>query len=173
MQSQHFQQSTVKTFPMTGPQCACAARGASRLATSVRKRAAANHRRPQCVWKQHANTSRLTRVRNFLNQEPLPCVISHQEQCLYDRLRHRVFNQLALRGFNSLLYISAWLVKKGNMENPEVADRETISLIIKTPNQFHGDQVIEGVRMDWTVKDFKCHLSKVYPSNPVGLGLCS
>lgn len=39
-------------------------------------------------------------------------------------------------------------------------------MIIKTPNQFHGDQVIEGVRMDWTVKDLKCHLSKVYPSNP-------
>ncbi|KAA0715021.1 Homocysteine-responsive endoplasmic reticulum-resident ubiquitin-like domain member 1 protein [Triplophysa tibetana] len=52
------------------------------------------------------------------------------------------------------------------MENPEVSDGETISMIIKTPNQFHGDQVIEGVRMDWTVKDLKCHLSKVYPSNP-------
>lgn len=57
------------------------------------------------------------------------------------------------------------------MENPEVSDRETFSLNIKTPNQFHGDQVIEGVRMDWTVKDLKCHLSKVYPSNPVRLGL--
>lgn len=56
------------------------------------------------------------------------------------------------------------------MENPEVSDGETISMIIKTPNQFHGDQAIEGVRTDWTVKDLKCHLSKVYPGNPVGLG---
>lgn len=48
-------------------------------------------------------------------------------------------------------------------------DKETISLVIKSPNQFHGDQLIEGVRADWTVKDLKCHLSKVYPNNPVGL----
>ncbi|XP_051953796.1 homocysteine-responsive endoplasmic reticulum-resident ubiquitin-like domain member 1 protein [Xyrauchen texanus] len=52
------------------------------------------------------------------------------------------------------------------MENPKVSDKETISLVVKTPNQFHGDQLIEGVRMDWTVKDLKCHLSKVYPKNP-------
>lgn len=55
------------------------------------------------------------------------------------------------------------------MENSKVSDEETMSLVIKTPNQFHGDQLIEGVRMDWTVKDLKCHLSKVYPNNPVGL----
>lgn len=55
------------------------------------------------------------------------------------------------------------------MENSQVSDIETISLVIKTPNQFHGDQLIEGVRVDWTVKDLKCHLSKVYPTNPVGL----
>uniref|UniRef100_A0A8C2B5I8 Homocysteine-inducible, endoplasmic reticulum stress-inducible, ubiquitin-like domain member 1 n=1 Tax=Cyprinus carpio TaxID=7962 RepID=A0A8C2B5I8_CYPCA len=52
------------------------------------------------------------------------------------------------------------------MENSEVSDKATISLVIKTPNQFHGDQLIEGVRVDWTVKDLKCHLSKVYPTNP-------
>ncbi|KAK2894657.1 hypothetical protein QQF64_012452 [Cirrhinus molitorella] len=52
------------------------------------------------------------------------------------------------------------------MENSQVSDKETISLVIKTPNQFHGDQLIEGVRVDWTVKDLKCHLSKVYPTNP-------
>uniref|UniRef100_A0A8C1XK86 Homocysteine-inducible, endoplasmic reticulum stress-inducible, ubiquitin-like domain member 1 n=1 Tax=Cyprinus carpio TaxID=7962 RepID=A0A8C1XK86_CYPCA len=46
-------------------------------------------------------------------------------------------------------------------------EKETISLVIKTPNQFHGDQLIEGVRVDWTVKDLKCHLSRVYPTNPV------
>ncbi|ROL43313.1 Homocysteine-responsive endoplasmic reticulum-resident ubiquitin-like domain member 1 protein [Anabarilius grahami] len=52
------------------------------------------------------------------------------------------------------------------MENSKVSDKETMSLVIKTPNQFHGDQLIEGVRVDWTVKDLKCHLSKVYPNNP-------
>ncbi|XP_059362582.1 homocysteine-responsive endoplasmic reticulum-resident ubiquitin-like domain member 1 protein [Carassius carassius] len=52
------------------------------------------------------------------------------------------------------------------MENCKVSDKETISLVIKTPNQFHGDQLIEGVRVDWTVKDLKFHLSKVYPTNP-------
>ncbi|XP_048024883.1 homocysteine-responsive endoplasmic reticulum-resident ubiquitin-like domain member 1 protein [Megalobrama amblycephala] len=52
------------------------------------------------------------------------------------------------------------------MENSKVSDEETMSLVIKTPNQFHGDQLIEGVRVDWTVKDLKCHLSKVYPNNP-------
>lgn len=50
-------------------------------------------------------------------------------------------------------------------------EKETISLVIKTPNQFHGDQLIEGVRVDWTVKDLKRHLSRVYPTNPVGLDL--
>ncbi|XP_056117130.1 homocysteine-responsive endoplasmic reticulum-resident ubiquitin-like domain member 1 protein [Rhinichthys klamathensis goyatoka] len=52
------------------------------------------------------------------------------------------------------------------MESSKVSDKETISLVIKTPNQFHGDQLIEGVRVDWTVKDLKCHLSEVYPNNP-------
>lgn len=52
------------------------------------------------------------------------------------------------------------------MEDCKVSDKETISLVIKTPNQFHGDQLIEGVRVDWTVKDLKCHLSNVYPTNP-------
>lgn len=54
------------------------------------------------------------------------------------------------------------------MESSKVSDKE-ISLVIKTPNQFHGDQLIEGVRVDWTIKDLKCHLSEVYPNNPVGL----
>ncbi|XP_051579887.1 homocysteine-responsive endoplasmic reticulum-resident ubiquitin-like domain member 1 protein [Myxocyprinus asiaticus] len=52
------------------------------------------------------------------------------------------------------------------MENPKISAKETISLVVKTPNKFHGDQLIEGVCMDWTVKDLKCHLSKVYPNNP-------
>ncbi|TRY66619.1 hypothetical protein DNTS_034056 [Danionella cerebrum] len=52
------------------------------------------------------------------------------------------------------------------MENSSVSDKETISLVVKTPNQFHGDQLIEGVLVDWTVMDLKSHLFKVYPTNP-------
>lgn len=43
----------------------------------------------------------------------------------------------------------------------------SISLTIKTPNQAFQDQTIEGVDLDWTVKDLKTHLSAVYPSRPV------
>lgn len=52
------------------------------------------------------------------------------------------------------------------MEHSGVSDKETIALVIKSPNQFHDDQLIDGVRTDWTVKDLKCHLSKVYSNNP-------
>lgn len=45
--------------------------------------------------------------------------------------------------------------------------QKTITLVIKTPNQAHGDQTIEGVDTDWTVKELKTHLSRVYPNNPV------
>lgn len=102
---------TIKNT-LTGSQCACAARGASRLATSERKRAAANHRRPQCVWKQHANTSRLTRVRNFLNQEALSYVISHQEQCLYDRSSQLGFN-IFLLGWSRR---ETWRIRRSRTE---------------------------------------------------------
>nr|ABA42834.1 homocysteine-responsive ER-resident ubiquitin-like domain member 1 [Oncorhynchus mykiss] len=44
--------------------------------------------------------------------------------------------------------------------------QKTITLVIKTPNQAHGDQTIEGVDTDWTVKELKTHLSRVYPNNP-------
>ncbi|KAM9351898.1 homocysteine-responsive endoplasmic reticulum-resident ubiquitin-like domain member 1 protein [Symphorus nematophorus] len=48
----------------------------------------------------------------------------------------------------------------------EDSEQRTISLHIKTPNQVHGDQTVEGIRLNWTVKDLKTHLSTVYPSRP-------
>lgn len=50
--------------------------------------------------------------------------------------------------------------------NPE---EKTITIFIKTPNQTHEDQTIEGVSLSWTVKDLKTHLSTVFPSGPVSL----
>ncbi|KAM6946178.1 homocysteine-responsive endoplasmic reticulum-resident ubiquitin-like domain member 1 protein [Aplochiton taeniatus] len=44
--------------------------------------------------------------------------------------------------------------------------QKTIKIVVKTPNQAHGDQTIEGVDVNWTVKDLKTHLSAVYPNNP-------
>lgn len=49
----------------------------------------------------------------------------------------------------------------------QVSEKETISVVIKTPNQVHGDQTIEGVNINWTVKDLKTHLASFYPSKPV------
>ncbi|KAG8012918.1 Homocysteine-responsive endoplasmic reticulum-resident ubiquitin-like domain member 1 protein [Nibea albiflora] len=46
------------------------------------------------------------------------------------------------------------------------SEQKTITLFIKTPNQAHEDQTVEGVRLSWTVKDLKTHLSTVYPSRP-------
>lgn len=51
--------------------------------------------------------------------------------------------------------------------NPE---QKTITIFIKTPNQAHEDQTVEGVSLNWTVKDLKAHLSTVYPSRPVSDG---
>lgn len=48
----------------------------------------------------------------------------------------------------------------------EDSQRETISLVIKTPNQAQGDQTVEGVSLTWTVKDLKMHLSNIYPNKP-------
>ncbi|XP_010882279.2 homocysteine-responsive endoplasmic reticulum-resident ubiquitin-like domain member 1 protein [Esox lucius] len=53
------------------------------------------------------------------------------------------------------------------MDNSGFPRQKTITLVIKTPNQAHGDQTIEEVDMEWTVKELKTHLSKVYPNNPV------
>ncbi|XP_035520503.1 homocysteine-responsive endoplasmic reticulum-resident ubiquitin-like domain member 1 protein [Morone saxatilis] len=47
-----------------------------------------------------------------------------------------------------------------------VSEQKTISLFIKTPNQTHEDQTVEGVCLNWTVKDLKTHLSTVYPTRP-------
>lgn len=44
--------------------------------------------------------------------------------------------------------------------------QNTIKLVIKAPNQAHGDQTVEGVELSWTVKDLKTHISNVYPDNP-------
>lgn len=47
-----------------------------------------------------------------------------------------------------------------------LSEKESISLVIKTPNQAHGDQLIQDVNVNWTVKDLKTHLANVYPSKP-------
>lgn len=52
------------------------------------------------------------------------------------------------------------------MEDSNIPEKNEISLVIKTPNQVHGDQLIEGVNISWTVKDLKTHLTSVYPSKP-------
>uniref|UniRef100_A0A3Q2Q056 Homocysteine-inducible, endoplasmic reticulum stress-inducible, ubiquitin-like domain member 1 n=1 Tax=Fundulus heteroclitus TaxID=8078 RepID=A0A3Q2Q056_FUNHE len=44
--------------------------------------------------------------------------------------------------------------------------QKTTRLIVKTPNQAQEDQIVEGVDVNWTVKDLKAHLSRVYPSKP-------
>lgn len=49
----------------------------------------------------------------------------------------------------------------------QVSEKETISVVIKTPNQLHDDQTIENVNINWTVKDLKTHLARNYPSKPV------
>uniref|UniRef100_A0AAZ3S4G5 Homocysteine-responsive endoplasmic reticulum-resident ubiquitin-like domain member 1 protein n=1 Tax=Oncorhynchus tshawytscha TaxID=74940 RepID=A0AAZ3S4G5_ONCTS len=55
------------------------------------------------------------------------------------------------------------------MDNTGFPRQKKIKLVIKTPNQAHGDQTIEGVDMDWSVKELKTHLSRMYPNNPTDL----
>ncbi|KAK0142108.1 Homocysteine-responsive endoplasmic reticulum-resident ubiquitin-like domain member 1 protein [Merluccius polli] len=45
-------------------------------------------------------------------------------------------------------------------------EQRTLSLVIKTPSQAHGDQTVDGVDPGWTVGDLKAHLSSVYPDRP-------
>ncbi|XP_076123486.1 homocysteine-responsive endoplasmic reticulum-resident ubiquitin-like domain member 1 protein [Alosa pseudoharengus] len=45
-------------------------------------------------------------------------------------------------------------------------DPDTMKLVVKTPRQECGDQIIEGVDLNWKVLDLKRHLSQVYPSCP-------
>ncbi|XP_008278455.1 homocysteine-responsive endoplasmic reticulum-resident ubiquitin-like domain member 1 protein [Stegastes partitus] len=42
----------------------------------------------------------------------------------------------------------------------------TMSLVVKTPNQAQEDRTVEGVRLDWTIRELKTHLSAVYPTKP-------
>ncbi|KAM7414022.1 hypothetical protein PAMA_019038 [Pampus argenteus] len=46
------------------------------------------------------------------------------------------------------------------------SQQKTLTLLIKTPNQAQEDQAVDGVCLNWTVKDLKTHLSAVYPTRP-------
>lgn len=48
--------------------------------------------------------------------------------------------------------------------------QKTITIVVKTPNQLQEDQTVNGVNVNWTIKDLKTHLSTVYPTKPVGFG---
>ncbi|XP_061677383.1 homocysteine-responsive endoplasmic reticulum-resident ubiquitin-like domain member 1 protein [Syngnathoides biaculeatus] len=45
----------------------------------------------------------------------------------------------------------------------EESRQNTITILVKTPSQAVEDQTVEGVHLNWTVKDLKTHLSVVYP----------
>ncbi|KAF0040891.1 hypothetical protein F2P81_006789 [Scophthalmus maximus] len=44
--------------------------------------------------------------------------------------------------------------------------RATITLLVKTPNQVREDFVVDGVHLDWTVRELKARLTTVYPTGP-------
>lgn len=46
------------------------------------------------------------------------------------------------------------------------SQQQTMSLLVKTPNQAQEDRTVTGVRLDWTVRELKTHLSAVYPTKP-------
>uniref|UniRef100_A0A3P8SKR0 Homocysteine-inducible, endoplasmic reticulum stress-inducible, ubiquitin-like domain member 1 n=1 Tax=Amphiprion percula TaxID=161767 RepID=A0A3P8SKR0_AMPPE len=50
--------------------------------------------------------------------------------------------------------------------NTGAPEQQTTSLLVKTPNQTQEDRTVDGVRLDWTVRELKEHLSAVYPSKP-------
>ncbi|XP_033824348.1 homocysteine-responsive endoplasmic reticulum-resident ubiquitin-like domain member 1 protein [Periophthalmus magnuspinnatus] len=52
------------------------------------------------------------------------------------------------------------------MEEARGSPLKTISIVVKTPNQHQKDQTINGVDVNWTVKNLKIHLSTVYPTKP-------
>ncbi|XP_064191513.1 homocysteine-responsive endoplasmic reticulum-resident ubiquitin-like domain member 1 protein [Anguilla rostrata] len=53
------------------------------------------------------------------------------------------------------------------MDNPSSSpEQRTLTIVVKTPNQAHHDQIIKGIDINWTVKDLKKHLFQVYPNNP-------
>lgn len=78
----------LKTFPMTRTHCACAARGASRLASSL------STSEPQPITGGHSVFGNNTQIlhglwgaRNFLNQEPLPFIVSCKDRAfIIDRI---------------------------------------------------------------------------------------
>nr|XP_061812240.1 homocysteine-responsive endoplasmic reticulum-resident ubiquitin-like domain member 1 protein [Nerophis lumbriciformis] len=45
----------------------------------------------------------------------------------------------------------------------EDSQQKTMTILIKTPSQAVEDQKVEGVHLNWTVKDLKKHLSAIYP----------
>ena len=57
-------------------------------------------------------------------------------------------------------------VKRVNMDVGD-SEQKMITLFIKAPNQACEDQTVEGVCLNWTVKDLKTHLVAVYPTRPV------
>ncbi|CAJ1057599.1 homocysteine-responsive endoplasmic reticulum-resident ubiquitin-like domain member 1 protein [Xyrichtys novacula] len=46
------------------------------------------------------------------------------------------------------------------------SQQRTVTVLIKTPSQAQEDQTVEGVCLNWTVRDLKTHLSTVYPTKP-------
>ncbi|XP_023683001.1 homocysteine-responsive endoplasmic reticulum-resident ubiquitin-like domain member 1 protein [Paramormyrops kingsleyae] len=52
------------------------------------------------------------------------------------------------------------------MDDCDTAVQKMLTLIIRSSNRSCEDQTIEGVGVDWTIKELKTHLSAVYPSNP-------
>ncbi|KAJ8271908.1 hypothetical protein COCON_G00107670 [Conger conger] len=54
------------------------------------------------------------------------------------------------------------------MDNPSTSpEQRTLTLVVKTPNQAHPDQIIKDIDINWTVKDLKNHLFHVHPINPL------
>lgn len=49
----------------------------------------------------------------------------------------------------------------------DVPEPPTMTLVIRTPDQACGDLRAEDVRVSWTVRELKEHLSEVHPSRPV------
>ncbi|CAK6969969.1 homocysteine-responsive endoplasmic reticulum-resident ubiquitin-like domain member 1 protein [Scomber scombrus] len=46
------------------------------------------------------------------------------------------------------------------------SQQKTLTLLIKTPNQAQEDQRVDGVCLNWTIKELKTHLSAVYTTKP-------
>lgn len=64
-------------------------------------------------------------------------------------------------------YHSTRTTKKRRKMDEGESQQKTLTLVIKTPNQAQEDQSIDGVCLNWTVKELKTHLSAVYTTKPV------